>query len=221
MAHLIAQPTAGISISDCLRQLREAHEVVRQAGARAATSVAELSATTDWGTKVKRTKVTLPAERPLLLQSAPSTHSFAEVMNQCATVERMVDALAWAETAFPGWTVLACHPTTSSATHSPDLNNDLVLRGPNDERARFEVSDVAGDGDGNRKEEKDLANLGWIREGGKPKECAQGRTFLVVSENFGRRIANEGRPVPQRPLLAYHPLIKGPTWIIEVRRLIA
>lgn len=43
-----------------------------------------------WGAAAKRVYVVLPeGDRPPLVSKARSTHSFAEVVNQCATLERL------------------------------------------------------------------------------------------------------------------------------------
>ena len=222
-----------MSIVACLEQLCAAHEALCQAGHEAARRAAALRPSASWGSNFKRERVKLtpPKEqRPLLLQNAADEHNLVEVVNQCATMERMIDALTWAasEASFAGWEVLAYHPTTSSTTKNPDLNNDIVLGGPNRERARFEVSDVAGEKDGNRKEEKDLESLGWGRDGAPaaPPVPIQGHTFLVVSETFSDRIApsagttKKARKIPLRSELEYHHRASiGSTRIIEVRRL--
>ncbi len=221
-----------MSIVACLEQLCAAHEALCQAGHEAARRAAALRPSASWGSNFKRERVKLtpPKEqRPLLLQNAADEHNLVEVVNQCATMERMIDALTWAasEASFAGWEVLAYHPTTSSTTKNPDLNNDIVLGGPNRERARFEVSDVAGEKDGNRKEEKDLESLGWPRDGAPatPPVRHQGHTFLVVSEEFSRGIARlvtpkKPRKIPLRSDLEYHHRASiGSTRIIEVRRL--
>jgi hypothetical protein len=122
-----------------------------------------------WGVAVKRIRVDLPAEgRPKLIASTISSHSLIEAMNQCATMERLLDALAWAQTGESGLSnaqVQVCHPTTSSAKGSGVMDNDLVLVGSDGAMARFEVSDVASEEDGNQKERRDLMSLGVLQEG--------------------------------------------------------
>ncbi len=87
-------------------------------------------------------------------------------MNQCATMERLLDALQWAQSAGSGLAeslVERCHPTMSSS-YADEEDHDLVLVGPDGTKAKFEVSDVSGTKDGNKKEKKDLISLGVLRE---------------------------------------------------------
>lgn len=91
-------------------------------------------------------------------------HNLAEVVNQCANIERLLDALQWAEDepSMQGYAVERCHPTTGSA-RGDAIDNDLVLVSTVDDGtpARFEVSDVIGRrSDSNHKERRDLASLG-------------------------------------------------------------
>lgn len=89
-----------------------------------------------WGTHFKRVRVDLPRDaRPLLMRAAEDHHSLAEVVNQCATMERLLDALAWARTDTSGLSAFhvvgcpttcngaatcpSCSPPTPSATTSP------------------------------------------------------------------------------------------------------
>jgi hypothetical protein len=154
-------------------------------------------------------------------------HSLTEVYNQCATMERLLDALEWAQTedsVLNRYEVVLCHPTTSSVPGIAD-DHDLVLVDREGAKAKFEISDVAGKRDGNRKEEKDLARLGVLPavdinerfgEGWPP-----GRLFLVVSAEFARRLRE-----PRRSWLSGDPphchyvevKAEGPTRVFEVRQ---
>jgi hypothetical protein len=139
-----------------------------------------------------------PESRPLLIQK--NAERFSEVVNMCATVERLLDALQWAnEYRFSGHLVKVCHPTASSNKKDGDtgLDNDLVLipRSVGAEKiARFEVSDVCGDGDGNDKERKDLENLEVLLKGERKiadalnPEWPKEHLFLVVAEKFGKQV---------------------------------
>ena len=72
-------------------------------------------------------------------------HRFAEVVNQCATLERLIDALVWAQACpnLDGALAVVCNPTTSSAQRAKDGpkdddDHDLVLRDPSGLRWKFE-----------------------------------------------------------------------------------
>ena len=198
MAHLV-KPLhaieAPLSLSIVLDQLREAHRFLAFHGALALRQAAQPHDQFDyWGTDVKRTKVLLPSgARPELIDASIHEHSLTEVYNQCATMERLIDAMRWALEALPGYGVLRCHPTTSSqkATSSDIPDNDMVLVGPGGEIARFEVSDIANrTADSNNKLKKELDSLGItdaITTG-----WPTGRLFVVVSSEFATLIRKRG-----------------------------
>lgn len=75
-------------------------------------------------------RVELPrSDGPRLVRDANDRHSLAEAMNQCATMERLLDALAWVQTEASGlntFDVAVCHPTASSAAGDASVeDNDL------------------------------------------------------------------------------------------------
>lgn len=112
---------------------------------------------------MKRVRIVLPStDRPTLIGDDQTEHSLMEVINQCATIERLIDALRWAQTHLPDYRLLRCHPSTSSykVIDGGIPDNDIVLVNPNGYFAQFEVSDVSGTKDSNRKENKDLRSLG-------------------------------------------------------------
>lgn len=184
-----------LTLTRCHDLLREAHDYLARAGMEAARRAALVEDAAAWGGLLKRVRVELPAgDRPLLVRGAEPSHSFAEVVNQCATMERLLDALAWAQTEASGlraWTVAVCHPTTSS-TADAAADHDLVLAGPAGQAAWFEVSDVASVHDGNGKEEKDLRSLGLLGGGTGAARCGvtwpPARVFLVVSTEFATKL---------------------------------
>lgn len=198
MSHLIAGTTNEFDLSKKLDELRAAHAYLAENGARTVVRAAELGSSNGWGQSVKRLHVNLPNDgRPVLAKNAPTEHSITEVYNQCANVERLIDALEWClspVSGFQGGVGLACHPTTSSGTakRADHNDHDLVIRGVDDRLGYFEISDVASSRDGNFKEGKDLVRLGVLcpvagkrgsfqHDGIKwPSE----RLFLVVSEEF-------------------------------------
>lgn len=160
---------------------------------------------------MKRVRVELPPDdRPRLVCEADVSHSLAEVMNQCATMERLLDALAWAQTDASGlstFNVAVCHPTTSSAGDDT-TDNDLILTALDGRCARFEVSDVASSSDGNRKEERDLRSLGVLGDGSGAKRFdlawPADRVFLVVSTEFAAKLKSR-----RWPHLTYNEVFRG------------
>lgn len=143
-------------------------------------------------------RVLLPDEgRPELVPRDQPDQSLIAVINQCATLERLLDVLEWAQSdpELAAFSVEHCHPTTSSTQSAGQKaigDNDLVLIGSDGHRARFEDSDVASNRDGNSKEQKDLIGLGVLAVGrGEARyavEWPRDRLFLVVSEEFAERL---------------------------------
>lgn len=211
------------------RELRARHAAWAGAAIHALTEAAE-SGTDGWGSKAKRIKVA-PTSKG---SGEAADQPLGEVINQCATVERLLDALTWVTQQSGGdcAKVLLCHPTASSSKseNAPDpsgenVDHDLIVR-VNGEQWRFEVSDVANaDRDGNRKEAKDLKSLGYELDESPPTDGA--RRFLVVSKEFGRLIgrkhakrrtrSGQGRNGKAPPWWQYcfHECRK--TYIVEVR----
>lgn len=209
MPHLVASLTAAhgdsdiLSLARCHALLLDAHDYLAHQGMDAARRAVLVDDACIWGTAFKRVRVELPADgRPELVRAAEARHSLAEVMNQCATMERLLDALAWAQTDASGmssWEVTLRHPTTSSAPGDGTVaDHDLVLRGPAGEAAWFEVSDVASASDGNRKEERDLCSLRVLREAKGTERFnltwPRARVFLVVSTEFAGRLRSRRWP---------------------------
>jgi hypothetical protein len=136
----------------------------------------------------------------------PTKQPMAELVNQCATVERLLDALAWAGNRLgPTAEVLLVHPSTSGSgqwqrdEQGRDIpDHDAVLR-CGEKLHVFEVSDVASPSDNNGKTKKDLGTLeGTLRavERGLSEGELVGdavRSYLVVSPERGRRL-KESRP---------------------------
>lgn len=203
MPHLVSSLTAAHGVSGvltltcCHALLLDAHNYLARRGMDAARRAVRVDDASTWGTDFKRVRVELPPiGRPELVHDAAAHHSLAEVMNQCATMERLLDALSWAQTDASGmssWSVTLCHPTTSSAPGDGSAaDHDLVLVGPAGEAAWFEVSDVASAADGNRKEERDLCSLKVLREAKGAERFdlpwPKARVFLVVSTEFAGRL---------------------------------
>lgn len=180
-------------IRDCIEDLRAAHTYLVRCGKLALGRAAEELTSDHWGSDAKRTKVELPPPgKPYLVPRRLLHHNMIEVLNQCATLERLLDALEWAsraESSLAAFTVTKCHPTTSSdKSGATKGDHDLVLTGPNGETAHFEVSDVAGEKDGNRKESRDLISLGVLTGTKENPQLASSwpcsRLFMVVSREF-------------------------------------
>lgn len=182
MPHLVTSLTSAthgdagvLSLASCHALLRSAHDYLARQGAEATLRAARVTDLAGWGSTLKRVRVALPGDgRPAIVRDDGAEHSLAEVVNQCATMERLLDALAWAQTPASGldsFHVVRCHPTTSSAAAGVGADHDLVLTSPEGRAAWFEVSDVANSDDGNRKEEKDLRSLGLLRDGSGPERC--------------------------------------------------
>lgn len=149
-----------------------------------------------WGIAAKRDLVDLTDAHRFVYNNE---HPIQELMNQCATVERLLDALDWAIQNEWADSVIECNPTTSGGTGSAakaglgegDAEEGLREAGPPDLRtvgpkgeAWFEVSDVLSPHDGNRKLPKDLARLVQV-PGGKA-------AFLVGTDAWEKRIENKG-----------------------------
>lgn len=194
MARLVESFLAGEGgrkpIEHCYEELREAHHYLARNATSALYEAAALQPDERWGAGVKRMQVSLPDKhRSGLIGRGLTAHNLGEVTNQCATIERLLDALLWAsrEPRLEGYEVERCHPTTGSAKGGP-YDNDLVLvrEGASSPAALFEVSDVASSKDGNNKEKRDLANLGILRKKSfEPVyEWPDATLFLVVSEEF-------------------------------------
>ena len=133
MPHLVASLVGPISLAACADQIRAAHDYLARQGAQAIDRAWVTRDVTGWGAAVKRIRVELPLDgRPDRIAFTIRSHSLIEVINQCATMERLLDALAWAQTPEAGLAdaqVMVCHPTTSSAKGEGVTDNDLVLEG--------------------------------------------------------------------------------------------
>ncbi len=208
------------SLESCREEVGEAQRYLAANGAAAFSKAAALEGGEQWGTRAKRVRVQFPEDfRPALIGQGLDSHNLAEVVNQCATMERLIDALDWArdEPTLEGYAVERCHPTTGSSSGDGD-DHDLVLvkEDTPDLKAKFEISDVVSGRDGNNKEKRDLASLGVLRKGTfEPSdEWPAGRLFLVVSEEFGTTLL--GRPATTTYSYEKAGLVKS-TLVIEVK----
>ena len=207
----VDQPT---SVAEALRQIEAAHAYLVDLGAKAFQKARVVAPSPNWGTLAKRARVYFPAgDRPVLIPQSLRDHSLIEVINQCATVERLMDALRWAIDNLPEYQLVRCHPTTGSkkadVANVPD--NDIVLIDPDGRFACFEVSDVANaTNDSNRKEKKDLTSLGVYDA----NTDRSNRVFLVVSVEFARLLRRK-QHVDFRYL---EHVVVGDTGIFEILR---
>ncbi len=226
MAHLVDKFVASNgdhkTLTACRADVQEARDYLATHGAAAIRRASGSQGGSDWGSSVKRARVILPdGPCPALISSETRKHNLVEVVNQCATMERLIDALCWAQTesSLMEYLVERCHPTTSSS-RSDEEDHDLVLVASDgsEVKAKFEVSDVASEKDGNGKEKKDLESLGVLTRGSNktPAGWPSGRLFLVVSEEFAVWI----RRTPVKPVQHHYLEVKpeGATRIFEVKQ---
>jgi hypothetical protein len=204
MSHLVEPFREIISLTECRDRVQIAHGyLVRQAKAALAT-ISDAAHVDDWGAFMKRVRVLLPPEcKPGDIPTELTDHSFTEVYNQCATMERLLDALEWLinHPKLSRCRVLRCHPTTSSAP-AEEADNDLMLINEQDRLcACFEVSDVVSSTrDSNQKERKDLVSLGVLRKAKKVAAMVDGvdwpnerQLFLIVSQEFADYLRRPAR----------------------------
>jgi hypothetical protein len=185
--HLVC-PVRLTSVPDCYAQLERTHHYLVAAGRRAIESLLPTPDVT-WGTQLKRLRVQLDAGKPDCVGRNVSSHNLMEVINQCATLERMLHVLAWAQLLESGLTeyqtVVVCHSSTSSSPDDSEWENDLVLRTEQGLTARFEVSDVVSETNSNGKREKDLRSLRLLAlDGSVALAPPASRLFVVVSGEF-------------------------------------
>jgi hypothetical protein len=196
MAHLVEQ-FIDLSLNECSDRLSACLDYLVEAGSEAAKLAAKVAPNRDWGLETKRVDVVLPGGEPNGIGQPDSKQSLAEVINQTANIQRMLDALTWVmseESGLSRHKVIVCHPTTSSGTGE----TDLVLSRAGFPDAKFEVTDVIGNKDGNGKEAMDLKSLGFINEitraGNTPLHAPpEHRGFLVVSRELGCAITDKKR----------------------------
>lgn len=230
MAKHLVNPIRGTTIPDAKQRIAQVLTYMQGCLCDAGNGLTHALRQNDWATELKRIPVVLKPNKPddIGLDEGSSCN-LIEVMNQVATMQRLFDALNWAETngsGLHGFSVVKCHPTTSSEKKSED-DNDLVLRSADGKQtAHFEVSDVVGNRDGNSKLPKDLCSLRAIakKNDGKPDKEAPGewldkqdcrKLLLVTSPKFGKR-AIETFESGFLKLSRLHESGNG-TWIIEVK----
>jgi hypothetical protein len=218
MAHLIAPLKGPCALQVAYQDLIHAHDVLVASARQAAQSLAGLDSI-GWGAAAKRHRVAWRHTNASLL-SAVVNQPLIEVINQCATVERLLDAMGWVLSVAPSAELVTAHPTTSRGA-ADSIDNDLVVR-VGGEPWCFEVSDVVnGAVDGNGKELKDLYGLGLIVRDGAKWQLAEplppGSQFLTVSPEFATRLCRPNRHLLKTDKLRYTRIdTPGNTALIEV-----
>ena len=199
-----------IEVARLRAELETAHEFL-VLGARAAVERLRGADTATWGADAKRVSVVFEGTAPARVSRHPK-HNFIEVVNQCATLERLIDALAWSEERLHGYLVQTCHPTTSSA--GTDHDHDLVLHSTAGALpAYFEVSDILS---GAAKELRDLQTLRVPTDGA---AWPAARLFMIVSGEMAKRVTSPSRALFRRRAFRYeaHPHARSArTGILEV-----
>jgi hypothetical protein len=185
MPHLIT-PFQNIPLARCRDRLAASHQALATRARQALNQALDLG-DKGWGGRMKRLVVVIDDDNARPVDLYAGRHNLVEVVNQCATIERLLDAMNWAlsQDGMADATVAICHATTSSGENE----NDLMLVLADGTLANFEVSDVVGASDGNGKEAKDLASLK------RTHGSASTRSFLVTSKELGQRLARRHRLV--------------------------
>ena len=195
---MLASLTERTPIRPFTADLQTAHDALAVAAAEACGRMSSVPPS-GWAIELKRTLVPVDGLHPWVRQTS---ERLVELINQLAAVERLLDALVWAQS--EGATeVTECHPTLSAR---PVDAHDLKVEGPRHHMV-FEVSDMA-DADHNANDEmnSELRRLGICRCDG---PTGTPRRLLAVSEQSAQWLAQGGRPP-----LASHVGTHG-TWIVE------
>lgn len=123
----------------------------------------------------KRASVDLPvAATGNFTWKRTGSEQLSEVVNQLATMTRLLDAMTWALSVAPDARVVHCNPTTSS------VGSDLDIETNEGDRLAFEVSDTIAR-NANRKIVKDIG------------------TLLQLDDRFRRLLATSGVNANYRP----------------------
>ena len=190
MGHLI-EPIRSVTATECLSKVVQIRAYLMERGREAIRELAQVPQSEHWATDCKRVAIRVAEPKPQGVGVSGEHHNLTEVLNQCANVERLIDALGWAlssESGLAGFSsVVACHPTTSSAKSE----NDLILKDSLGNKVCFEISDITSDRDSNGKELADLLSLGVLNKNPKDRcnvEWPRARLFLAVSQEFGYRL---------------------------------
>ena len=191
MAHLV-RPVHGVNIQQAFTELNAARNTLLKAlnGYNRPTITTACA--------LKRTPVTVT---PRGLVNV-TQHNYAEVVNQLATMERLLDALAWLanDIKLRSSTVKVCNPTSSNDKWPEyNISNDLIVS-LDSEILLFEVSDT--EGNQNRKMTKDIEALYAshrilaynYREVHLYLVCTESSARFVVNKSMGKLYAMLGEP---------------------------
>ena len=188
----IIEPFTNVNFKDALLRLRKAHRFL--VSRAKATIIGSDFDESRWGSSVKRSPVKLnEGDVPPLI--GKTEEKFSEVINIAATVERLMDGIEWfaAQPQNKGYSILECHPSTSDDTRG----NDLVIIDRDDRIViRCEVCDVvSSNADSNRKEKKDIRNLGcneFVPQDGVTR-------YICTSLEFAAALASPKRKWGSKP----------------------
>jgi hypothetical protein len=190
-------------IDAALRELNMALLFLARLVSVTLADAAKIMPTFGWGTAVRRKGLFLPDgldSRPLLLQSTKPDHNVMEVVNSCATVERLLDALDWAKkNGCANWSIERCHPTTGT----------LVLKSGDGKAARFEMSDISG-----RSVRRNLRSLGVL--GGDDLFLVAAAPSIVEENDRGHYLNVLLRS--RRPDRRVQPFNAGTSVVLKVNR---
>ena len=125
-------------LQESISTLEQVIMILRDSVIRSRKDAEELSAQIDWACTLKRRQVEIAGRDSWNLLSLEH-HDYGEIVDQCATLARLFEAMCWAKSDLPDCQhVLSCDPTQSS-----DGAADLILDGPG-AVAVIEVSDTIG-----------------------------------------------------------------------------
>ncbi|MDA8360202.1 MAG: hypothetical protein M0Z95_28765 [Actinomycetota bacterium] len=206
MPYLLQPVTVKTTLGKYIEELTAAHYALITQMYAATQAIPEPTAATGnyWAVNLKRNPVSVVGVHDLV---GVTTQPLGELLNQLATVERLIDALGWAKTQNMTH-VEECHPTTSRGAKET-CSHDLVVTNKVDKMV-FEVSDVAGDGNANRKMVKDLATLSNCNCNCTGPGDRPARKLLAVSPSSGEWLK------ATRPGATMHVEGAAPTtWIVE------
>lgn len=179
-------------LNDVIVRLQTCVEFIGPRLLEAIQEIQELRA--DYGTRGKRITVHLeerpPEQRPDDIGT--DKMSVAEVQNQLATVERLLDGLSYFRVLYPAAVVGQCHPTQSSGQGESGKGNDFILcdAATGQSLVLAECNDsICRNPRGNSKEWNDLGSLG-VQEG-VPEDGV--RRFIVTSEEWASGLLNPRR----------------------------
>jgi hypothetical protein len=188
MPHVVKQ-FKNTEFEDAIHLLRKAHQFL--VSRAQATIIASDFDKSKWGCSVKRSIVKLHGgDNPKLIGKIEE--KFVEVVNIIATVERLIDAIEWfaGQPQNKGYSILECHPSTSDDTGGNDL---IIIDTANRISVRCEVCDVVSSNAGsNKKEEKDIRNLGCnelVPQDGVKRYICTSREFAMALTNSKRKWA--------------------------------